>query len=682
MHSPARQDSCSSLASSNGESPLNDCPSNARRDCAEIRRPCAGTQGVSTTLALTAGRSPEPALLHKAELPSQQCRIEGGFSKLAGQQRTQRPSFSGSSSDGSSATNPYAASMPTKLEAWKDGTGLDEVEMLRRELESVRERMAQMDVELNQSRLAHLTVEHATGSPYSCGSSLADKPSHPASIEHDQGCALGKSSTTHPVLMCHMLPNVMEGSIAPGQGNGSHGYSPRDFDQSSSGTVPFRSPTSLPNGYETTQTLYHRAKTAWDGAIPAPRHGMQLIPQVYESQASTQYQGNHCTSTEPLNYRQLLDRSVSCNWRNIVDKIVRSNDQQASIFLQQKLKIGNPEQKFDIVQSIIDQAYPLMVNRFGNFLVQRCFEHGTPEQVVCIANAIRGNTLNLSMDAFGCHVVQKAFDCVPEEYKALMVHELLRRIPETVIHRYACHVWQKLFELRWSGSPPQIMRYVNESLQGMWHEVALGETGSLVVQNIFENCLEDDKRPCIKEVLASIDVIAHGQFGNWCIQHICEHGSVKDRISAVDHVIRFAREYSMDQFASKVVEKCLKIGGPEFLDRYLRRVCESHPHRPRMALIDIAGDQFGNYLVQYILSNADAARREVVANHVRKHMVSLRGSKYGSRVAMLCCNPAVTTKPGPPAHLHRTGPYYGSDGHTSRGYVGMSRHAGFGSSCQ
>lgn len=134
-----------------------------------------------------------------------------------------------------------------------------------------------------------------------------------------------------------------------------------------------------------------------------------------------------------------------------------------------------------------------MVNRFGNFLVQRCFEHGTPEQVIKIAEAIRGNTLNLSMDAFGCHVVQKAFDSVPEDYKALMVHELLRRIPETVIHRYACHVWQKLFELRWTESPPQIMKYVNEALRGMWHEVALGETGSLVVQNIFENCLEEDK---------------------------------------------------------------------------------------------------------------------------------------------------------------------------------------------
>jgi hypothetical protein len=27
----------------------------------------------------------------------------------------------------------------------------------------------------------------------------------------------------------------------------------------------------------------------------------------------------------------------------------------------------------------------------------------------------------------------------------------------------------------------------------MWHEVALGETGSLVVQNIFENCVEEEK---------------------------------------------------------------------------------------------------------------------------------------------------------------------------------------------
>lgn len=249
-----------------------------------------------------------------------------------------------------------------------------------------------------------------------------------------------------------------------------------------------------PNTLSPHAAEFTSANQTWDEVIAQTRLAAdrRLTAGTSQPLAAAEAQ-TFLPAMEPLNYRRLLDRNVTCDWKYIVDKIVCNNDQQASIFLQQKLKVGTPEQKYDIVEAIVAQAYPLMVNRFGNFLVQRCFEHGTPEQVIKIAEAIRGNTLNLSMDPFGCHVVQKAFDSVPEDYKAIMVHELLRRIPETVIHRYACHVWQKLFELRWSESPPQIMKYVNEALNGMWHEVALGETGSLVVQNIFENCLEEDK---------------------------------------------------------------------------------------------------------------------------------------------------------------------------------------------
>jgi hypothetical protein len=36
-------------------------------------------------------------------------------------------------------------------------------------------------------------------------------------------------------------------------------------------------------------------------------------------------------------------------------------------------------------------------------------------------------------------------------------------------------------------------------------------------------------------------------------------------------------------------------------------------------------------------------------------MVSLRGSKFGSRVGMLCTNPAIQTRPGPPGVGAATG---------------------------
>lgn len=97
------------------------------------------------------------------------------------------------------------------------------------------------------------------------------------------------------------------------------------------------------------------------------------------------------------------------------------------------------------------------------------------------------------MDQYGCHVVQKAFDNVTEDTKKSMVGELLEDIHGTVVHRYSCHVWQKLFEIRWEGQAPEIMSLVNKALNGTWHEVAQGETGSLVVQNIFENCAEVEK---------------------------------------------------------------------------------------------------------------------------------------------------------------------------------------------
>lgn len=92
----------------------------------------------------------------------------------------------------------------------------------------------------------------------------------------------------------------------------------------------------------------------------------------------------------------------------------------------------------------------------------------------------------------------------------------------------------------------------------------------------------------------------------------------------------------------------------------------------------VAGDQFGNYLVQHILTHADPQRREIVAAHIRKHMVSLRGSKYGSRVAMLCCNPAFATRLGPGnGMLTRNN----SSGYIDRqGYGGNTRAGPYGNS--
>ncbi|KAF9576156.1 hypothetical protein EC968_010279 [Mortierella alpina] len=412
----------------------------------------------------------------------------------------------------------------------------------------------------------------------------------------------------------------------------------------------------------------------------------QFINQQYSHVAQLQQQQSPQHQGMPSyrnSYRRHGEKPVHLDYQMCVDRILQATDQQASIHLQQKLKTSPPEQKVQIIDAILGQAYPLMSNRFGNFLIQRCFEFGSPQQIDALAQAMRGNILTLACDPFGCHVVQKALDNVEEDCKARIVTEMFRRIRETIVHRYACHVWQKVFEIRWTDAPPAVMTYVNNAVAGRWASVAVDETGSLVVQNVFENCAEHDKRPVLNEILQSVTTIAKGQWGNWVIQHILEHGAPADRVIVTQKILEDAVNLSLDQYASKVVEKTLRMAamassvavnpplsktadksdakstssdsgssGPaaptvvvhgktiqltqeDVMGQYIQIVCDGVPDRPRIPLIDIAADQYGNYIIQYILTNAGPHHRETCAALIKRHMVSLRGSKYGQKVAFM-----------------------------------------------
>ena len=83
-------------------------------------------------------------------------------------------------------------------------------------------------------------------------------------------------------------------------------------------------------------------------------------------------------------------------------------------------------------------------------------------------------------------------------------------------------------------------------------------------------------------------------------QQILEHGAAADREHIVRIILANAIEYSTDQYASKVLEKAVKTGYPGLVGRYLQVITTLPPTnrgRPRLPIIDIASDQYGNYLV-------------------------------------------------------------------------------------
>ncbi|KAK0474137.1 armadillo-type protein [Armillaria luteobubalina] len=350
----------------------------------------------------------------------------------------------------------------------------------------------------------------------------------------------------------------------------------------------------------------------------------------YQQSSPSSPQGHRSTSC------QLLHPSSTPPYHSFVSRIIKGSDQQASIFLQQKLKVADLNERSKIVDAICARGFEMMAHRFGNWAVQRCLEAAsTAEERRKIVGCMRGRIVELATNCYGCHVLQKALDC-EEDIRLAIVSELLLGDPaQTLVNKHASHVWSKIMELSWTPPAPPIFAFVNKSLKGKWAALACHETGSLVVQHAFENLETAAKDGIVDELLnqgsSVFSEVAKSQWGSYCIQHILEHGADKHRQLTLDHLISGLLEYATNEQGYKSVTKALKEGGKDTLDKVVKRMCEPAKSARRAMIVDLALSVTGSQLI----ASADKDQRALLYDCIRGHIVTLRGCKTGFQTRIL-----------------------------------------------
>jgi len=95
----------------------------------------------------------------------------------------------------------------------------------------------------------------------------------------------------------------------------------------------------------------------------------------------------------------------------VMDKILEScRDQNGSRIIQLQFESADKETKDKIFQQILPEAYQLMTDVFGNYVIQRILDLGTDEQRLALYDTMKGHFFELSQHTYGCRVIQKAID--------------------------------------------------------------------------------------------------------------------------------------------------------------------------------------------------------------------------------------------------------------------------------
>jgi len=307
-----------------------------------------------------------------------------------------------------------------------------------------------------------------------------------------------------------------------------------------------------------------------------------------------------------------------------------SGDQHGSRFIQQKLETASAVEKQMVFEEILPRALQLMVDVFGNYVIQKFFEHGTVDQIRQLGTVLEGHVLNLSLQMYGCRVIQKlllALEVIDYDQKSRLVRELEGHVMKCVKDQNGNHVIQKCIE----KVPAPLIQFIVDAFSGQVYPLATHPYGCRVIQRILEYCHEDQTAPILDELLRCTLSLVQDQYGNYVIQHVLEHGRPQDKTAIIHKMKGQVISMSQHKFASNVVEKCVQFGSKTERALIIDEILGTR-QSDCSGLLAMMKDQYANYVIQKIIDVVDDEQRERLIQKIKPHTLSLKKFTYGKHI--------------------------------------------------
>ncbi|XP_040612447.1 pumilio homolog 1 isoform X18 [Mesocricetus auratus] len=409
----------------------------------------------------------------------------------------------------------------------------------------------------------------------------------------------GHSQTPPPSLSSHGSSSSLNlGGLTNGSG--------RYISAAPGAEAKYRSASSASSLFSPSSTLFSSSRL---------RYGMSDVMPSGRSRLLEDFRNN---------------RYPNLQLREIAGHIMEfSQDQHGSRFIQLKLERATAAERQLVFNEILQAAYQLMVDVFGNYVIQKFFEFGSHEQKLALAERIRGHVLSLALQMYGCRVIQKALEFIPSDQQVIneMVRELDGHVLKCVKDQNGNHVVQKCIEC----VQPQSLQFIIDAFKGQVFALSTHPYGCRVIQRILEHCLPDQTLPILEELHQHTEQLVQDQYGNYVIQHVLEHGRPEDKSKIVAEIRGNVLVLSQHKFASNVVEKCVTHASRTERAVLIDEVCTMNDG-PHSALYTMMKDQYANYVVQKMIDVAEPGQRKIVMHKIRPHIATLRKYTYGKHI--------------------------------------------------
>lgn len=240
---------------------------------------------------------------------------------------------------------------------------------------------------------------------------------------------------------------------------------------------------------------------------------------------------------------------------------------------------------------------------------------------------IFGYIVEFSGDQHGSRFIQQKLETATSDEKQIVFDEIVPNAALQLIQDvFGNYVVQKLFE---HGT--QIQKSVLAgTMEGHILTLSLQMYGCRVVQKAVEYILPDQQAAFVKELDSHVLKCVKDANGNHVIQKLIERVA-PERLGFVQAFRGNVYELSTHPYGCRVLQRCF-----EHLKEEQTRPLLDELHK---YTINLMQDQFGNYVVQFVLENGPAQDRSLIIAKLRGQMLQMAKHKFASNV----CEKALVT---------------------------------------
>ncbi|EGV63148.1 ARM repeat-containing protein [Yamadazyma tenuis ATCC 10573] len=311
-------------------------------------------------------------------------------------------------------------------------------------------------------------------------------------------------------------------------------------------------------------------------------------------------------------------------------------DQHGCRFLQRQLDLGkdieNKQNANNILSSdiaatmIFNEIYlkiiELMIDPFGNYLIQKLFENVSVDQRIILVKNAAPDFIRIALDPHGTRALQKLVECISTEAECkLIIDNLSPHIVSLSRDLNGNHVVQKCLQ-KLSSKQNQ---FIFDTASSHCNDIATHRHGCCVLQRCLDYGNAAQRKQLSSKIAENATNLSLDPFGNYVVQYVLSRGDEQSVAIILNHIKSHLIVLSLHKFGSNVIEKSLRIS--KLTNGLVQALLMNADH-----FQDLLNDPFGNYVLQTSLDVATKADLVKLSSALQPLLPNVKNTPHGRRI--------------------------------------------------